>query len=132
MEIIFYCFDYLRDLIFAASTITKPSLESAEQIFRFCDVVKTISKNSLRSLTTQDVRLMGRKDAISLDFSAFSNGMMNATLQILGQLAREKDELNMDSDLWRGPSIKYVRSKVEGGGQSKKVHLLFLWRHSIV
>ena len=58
--------------------------------------------------------------------------MMNATLQILGQLAREKDELNMDSDLWRGPSIKYVRSKVEGGGQSKKVHLLFLWRHSIV
>ena len=69
---------------------------------------------------------MGRKDAISLDFSAFINGMMNATLQILGQLAREKDELNMDSDFWRGPSIKYVRSKVEGGGQSKKVHLLFL------
>ena len=31
-----------------------------------------------------------------------------------------------------GPSIKYVRSKGEGGGQGKSVHLLFLWRHSIV
>ena len=32
----------------------------------------------------------------------------------------------------KGPSVKYVRSKGEGGGQGKSVHLLFLRRHSIV
>ena len=31
-----------------------------------------------------------------------------------------------------GPSIKYVRSNGEGGREGKSVHLLFLWRHSIV
>ena len=31
---------------FAAPEFTEPSLESAEQHFRLCDVVKTISKNS--------------------------------------------------------------------------------------
>ena len=32
----------------------------------------------------------------------------------------------------RRPSIKYVCSKREGGGQSKTEHLLFLRHHSIV
>ena len=50
---------------------------------------------------------MGWKNATSLeDFSAFSNGMIMATLQMRGQWASEKGELNMDSNSWRakGPS----------------------------
>ena len=31
-----------------------------------------------------------------------------------------------------GPSIKYISSKGEGRGQGKRLHLLFLWHHSIV
>ena len=60
-----------------------------------------------RSFTTQEVRLIGRKEATSLgDFPAFSNGIMKATLQIRGQSARWTEALNMESNSWRakGPS----------------------------
>ena len=67
-----------------------------------------------RSLTTYDVRLMGRKDATSLeDFPAFSNGMIAATLQMRGQRASEKDELNMHSNSWRAKGPSDLRN--EGG-----------------
>ena len=67
-----------------------------------------------RSLTRQEVRLMGRKDATSLrDFPAFRNGMIVATLQIRGQWASEKDELNMDSNSWRAKGPNDLRN--EGG-----------------
>ena len=55
----------------------------------------------------QEVRLIGQKEATSPgDFPAFSNGIMMATLQIHGQLARWNEALKMDSSSWRakGPS----------------------------
>ena len=60
-----------------------------------------------RSFTMQEVRLIGWKEATSLDdFPSFSNGMMMATLQICGQFARWNDIMNMESSSWRakGPS----------------------------
>ena len=56
---------------------------------------------------TQEVRLIGRKEARSLgNLPAFSNGIMTAILQIHRQSARWNDELNTESSSWRakGPS----------------------------
>ena len=86
-----YCLCYPSNLIFAAPTFSKS-----------------------RSLTTDDIRLMGWKDASSLGNSpAFSNRMIMATLQIRGQWAREKNELNMDNNFWRTKGSSDLRN--EGG-----------------
>ena len=38
----------------------------------------------------------------------------------------EKTSANILQKLRQGPYIKYVHSKGEGGGQDKRVHVLFL------
>ena len=64
------------------------------------------------SLTTHDVRLMGRKEATSLrDFPALSNQMFVATPQIPGQSASKKDEFNMDSNSWRAKGLSDLRNE---------------------
>ena len=64
-----------------------------------------------RSFTTQEVRLIGRKEPTSLgDFPAFSNGIRKATLQIRGQSARWNEALNMESSSWRAKGPSDLRS----------------------
>ena len=95
-------------------------LEPTEQVIGFDDIVKTISKNAFQNLTTYGVRLMGQKDATSLgDFPAFSNGMIFATLQMCGQWASEKNELNVNSNSWRTKGPSHLR--YEAGMLSKPV-----------
>lgn len=50
LKSIFYCLNYLGDLILAARTFTKTGLESAVQIVGFCNVVETISKNAFQEV----------------------------------------------------------------------------------
>ena len=106
----------MSDLIVVAPNFTEPSLESAEQHFPLCDVVKTISKNSFG---LEDGTLLG-------DFSAFSSGMMMATLQILGEWARQKDELNMDSNSWTAKRPNDLR-KDGGMSSGPTAPLLFIY-----
>ena len=61
------------------------------------------------SLTTQEVMLVGRKEATSLgDFPSFSNGMMTTTFQIRGQSASWNDVLNMESSSWGAIGLGFV------------------------
>ena len=99
----------MSDLIFTVLSFTKPSLESAEQIFGLSDVVKIISKNSFEKFdnTQRKTDVVERRN-FTHGFPAFSNVMIMATLEIFGQIFenRVKDELNRDSNSWRtkGPS----------------------------
>ena len=99
LKSIFYCLNYLGDLILAALTFTKTGFESAVQIVGFRNIVGTISKNAFQRLATHDIRLMGRKDATSLgDFPAFSNGMIVATQALTNQFCENR---------WRLKFINY-------------------------
>ena len=69
-----------------------------------------------RSFMTQEVRLIGRKEAKSLgDFPAFSNGIMMVTIQIGGQSGRWNDALNVENSSWRAKGPSDLRN---GGGMS--------------
>ena len=112
LKTIFFFLNYSSDLILAIPTFTKTGLESTEQVIGFDNIVKTISKNVFQNLITYDVRLMEQKDATSPgDFPAFSNGMIFATLQMRGQWASEKNELNMNSNSWRTKRPSHLRNE---------------------
>ena len=123
LETIFHCLYHPCNLIFTAPTFTKSSLELAEQIYGLDDVVKTISKNMFQNFDNRWCRTDGAERCnFTRTFPAFSNGIMIATLQILGQWAREKDELNKDSNSWRAKGPSDLRNN---GGMSVPAAPLF-------
>ena len=73
-----------------------------------------LNKSLVSAIYSKDetVRLIGQKDATSLgDVAAISNGMLVGTLQLCGQWASAKDELNMDSSSWRVRGLNNLRNK---------------------
>ena len=128
LKTIFYCLNYSSNLILAAPTFMKTGLESTEQVVGFGDIVRTISKNEFQKSDDIWCEIDGTEDATSLeDFPVFSNEMIAATLQMRGQWASEKDELNMDSNSWRTTGPSDLRN--EGGmlsGPAARLPLIFL------
>lgn len=85
-----------------------------------------------KSLASQDVRLMGRRDSTSLGyFPDFSTGMIVATLYIGGQWVSEKDELNIDSISWRVTGPSDLKNKGEMlSGPAAPLYFMFLMADS--
>ena len=83
-------------MILTAPTFPKTSLESTEQVVGFSNIVERISKNALQKFdnTWCETDAMERCDFVKFP-SFFSNGTIVATLQVCGQWASEKDELNI-------------------------------------
>ena len=106
MEAIFNGLNDLRDLVLTASLLSEACLKSTKPVFCLCKVSLSPIIRS-RTLTTQEVRLIGLKEARSdAGFPAFRSGTMIAFLHICGQALSFNDRLQIFSRVLSLPSFE--------------------------